>query len=249
MKSRLDQVLLMRGVVNSIEVAQSLIIRGEVLVDDRPMTKPGSKLDPNSNIRLRSEPSRYVSRGGEKLHGALAHFGVDLTGKIVLDIGASTGGFSDCVLQHGAELVYAVDVGHSQLHQKLRADPRVRVCEQLHAKHLLPEQFIPKPDFAVVDVSFIAVRTILETVWQVLTPNWEMMILVKPQFELEREYIEKGGVVKDKNHQLLAVSKVKDFLSEHSFYSSEPFSSPLTGEKKGNQEYFLLVNNKKMNQF
>ena len=192
-------------------------------------------------MRLRGPLPRFVGRGGEKLEGALDSFHLNVEGKVAIDIGASTGGFTDCLLQHGARAVYAVDVGYNQLDQKLRRDSRVRVMEKTHAKDLSPEMFDPRPHLAVMDVSFISLRKVLDPVMAVLEAPWELVALVKPQFELGREYVERGGVVNDVAHQRLAVQLVADYLVEKGARVLGDCPSPIRGGKKGNQEYFVYA--------
>lgn len=238
---RLDQLLVSRGFVSSRELAQSLILRGDVLIADVPFDKPGTRVPPDADIRIRGELSRYVSRGGDKLEGALKAHGIDPQGKVALDIGSSTGGFTDCLLQCGARVVYAVDVGTNQLAEKLRHDPRVKLFEQFHVKDLTREMFEEPPVLATVDVSFIGLRKIIPFIADVMGASWEMLLLVKPQFELEREQIGKGGVVRSSELQLEAVTLVADYVRHLGFHVNGHSASVLKGGKKGNQEYFLYV--------
>ena len=242
MKKRLDQLLLDKNLVRSRNEAQSLIMQGKVLVDDKPVTKAGSSFTSDVEIRIKGTRSAYVSRGGDKLAGALKEFDIDIQGVVALDVGASTGGFSDCMLQAGASKVYAIDVGIAQLDEKIRQDARVEVYEKLHAKDLPTIDFDPKPNFVSIDVSFISVRKIIDSVVEVLAPEARLLILVKPQVELEKEAGSKGGVVKDEKKQLEAVSLVEEYLSSNlalEVIASAP--SVLKGEKKGNQEYFIFA--------
>jgi 23S rRNA (cytidine1920-2'-O)/16S rRNA (cytidine1409-2'-O)-methyltransferase len=241
-KERLDVVLVARGFASTQQEAQALIMSGQVLVEDRVVDKPGDKTLESSNIRLKKSGSSYVGRGGDKIESALDHFSIDLTSKIAIDIGASTGGFTDCMLRRGASRVYAVDVGYNQLDHSLRVDPRVFVMEKTHALDLLPEQFEAKPNFLTIDVSFISVRKILPTVINLIAKNSQALILVKPQFELEKEYVEHGGVVRDESAQLQAVEKVRVFGEELGLEFIGFFASTLKGQKKGNQEYFIYFN-------
>ncbi len=244
-KSRLDLLVVERGLAPSRAVAQSLIMRGDVLVDDVPFLKPGVLVLEDRVVSLRGDPPRFVGRGGDKIFPVFELFNIDLDGRIVIDVGASTGGFTDVALQRGAKLVYAVDVGSNQLAYRLRIDPRVRVMEQTHAKELRAEQFSPTPDFAMIDVSFIGVRKILDPVLHLLASPFELLVLVKPQFELGPDFVEKGGVVRDAAHQLEAVNLVRNFLESrgHAIAGSAP--AALTGAKKGNQEYFLYARGKR----
>ncbi len=240
MKCRLDKILLDRALVTSREIAQSLIIRGDVLVEDRPVTKPGQAVKSDANIRIRGELPKYVSRGGDKLEGALRHFAISIENETIIDLGASTGGFTDCLLQEGAARIYAVDVGTAQLAEKLRQDSRVTVMEQLHAKNLTPDLFNPLPSFAVIDVSFISLRKVLPYLETVLSSPWRILALVKPQFELEPQFVAKGGVVPEEAQQLHAVSLVRSYGESRGWISKGYSKSGLRGSKSGNQEYFIL---------
>lgn len=194
---RLDTLLVARGLAESRERAQRLILAGDVLVGGHPSTKAGVRVATDAGITLKARP-RYVSRGGEKLEAALAHFAVDVTGRTGLDIGASTGGFTDCLLQHGAAHVVAVDVGKGQLHWKLRRDTRVTVVEGVNARYLQPAHLGGKvPDIAAADVSFISLTKVLPAVVGVLPAGAQLITLIKPQFEAGREHVQKGGVVRD----------------------------------------------------
>lgn len=239
-KTRLDQLLIDRELVESRNIAQSLIIQALVLVNDMPVTKPGTLIDPSAEIRLRQSSLKFVSRAGEKLEHALDHFRIDVQGVVALDIGASTGGFTDCLLKREAKLVYAVDVGQNQLSYKLRTDPRVKVFEQTHASSLEVAMFEQLPNIAVVDVSFISIRKILEKIVSVLAVPSNLVLLVKPQFELEKDYVSKGGVVKSEKHQLLAVELVKDSALKLNLDFIGYVKSPILGAKKGNQEYLAV---------
>lgn len=238
-KVRLDQLLVSRRLAPSREKAQAMIMAGLVLLNDAPAEKPGLRVSEDADLRLRGEVSRYVGRGGDKLEPALSHFKVDPEGKIAIDLGASTGGFTDCLLQHGAKLVYAVDVGTNQLAHRLRIDPRVRVMEQTHAKELKSEQFDPQPVLATVDVSFIGLRKVLPYLFPLLAKRCEALALVKPQFELEPSFIEKGGVVTREEDQLKAVQLVEQSVKGAGFTVCGIEPAKLRGGKKGNQEYFV----------
>jgi 23S rRNA (cytidine1920-2'-O)/16S rRNA (cytidine1409-2'-O)-methyltransferase len=240
-KERLDKLLLERGIVATAELAQSLILRGDVLVNDCPVTKAGQATLCDSDIRLRGEVSKYVSRGGDKLDGALEEFSLEVEGLVAIDVGASTGGFTDCLLQYGAKHVYAIDVGKAQLSEKLRQDSRVTSKEELHAKDLRREMFDPPPTLAVIDVSFIGLTRVLPHVVSVLVEPWIVLALVKPQFELGPEYVEVGGVVTDEATQKLAVSEVVSFAERNGWVCKASAPSKVKGAKKGNQEYFVLL--------
>lgn len=241
-KIRLDKLVYERGLAPSRERAEALIMAGRVLVNDVPHTKPGHKISSDSEIRVRGINSAFVGRGGDKIAPALQFFQIDPSDIVAVDIGASTGGFTDCLLQAGARRVYAVDVGSNQLDWKLRSDPRVEVLEQVNAKDLLPAMFSELPTLAVIDVSFIGLRKVLEAVLSILSFPATIVALVKPQFELGPEYVGKGGVVRDVAHQQLAVQLVCDFAATLGLHIvAEAFPSPLKGEKKGNQEYFVCL--------
>src|SRR5690348_13006511 len=196
-KMRLDRLLMERGLADSRQKAQALILAGQVLVDDQKVEKCGAAVGREASVRLLGEPPRYVSRGGLKLEGALAHFKIDVTGKACLDVGASTGGFTDCLLRRGASRVIAVDVGTNQVDWKLRQDPRVVSLEKTNARYLTFEQVKTRVDFVTVDVSFISSTLILPALTPMLKNEAEALVLVKPQFEVGRDQVGKGGIVRD----------------------------------------------------
>jgi 23S rRNA (cytidine1920-2'-O)/16S rRNA (cytidine1409-2'-O)-methyltransferase len=232
----LDVLLVERGLAESREKAQALILAGQVLVNGQKAEKAGSSIPVGSAIELLSQP-RFVGRGGLKLEAALDHFRIPVDGKICLDIGSSTGGFTDCLLQRGAARVYAIDAGTGQLDWKLRNDPRVAVHEQTNARYLTREQ-VPEPiDLAVCDVSFISITMILPAIASLLAPHAEMVILVKPQFELERHQVGKGGIVRDPALHLLACRRVEQAVEALGF-KTEIIPSPVLGAE-GNQEFLL----------
>jgi 23S rRNA (cytidine1920-2'-O)/16S rRNA (cytidine1409-2'-O)-methyltransferase len=225
-----------------------------VLVNDEPGDKVGIKYGEGVNIRVRGEVSKFVGRGGDKIEPAFEFFGIDLNEIVALDVGASTGGFTDCMLQHGAKQVYAIDVGYNQLDYKLRVDKRVVVYEKTHAKDLATLNFNPPPQFATIDVSFTGLRKVLNYVVEVLEKTSLMqggeqnksratsiLALVKPQFELGPEFVSKGGVVKEEKYQLEAVRLVREYAESLGLTVASPFICPLRGEKSGNQEYFLFM--------
>jgi 23S rRNA (cytidine1920-2'-O)/16S rRNA (cytidine1409-2'-O)-methyltransferase len=236
-RQRLDERMLADGLTESRSRAQSLIRAGRVLVDDTPVDKPGTAIRAEARVRVRGEDRRFVSRGGEKLLGALEDLGVDPAGRICLDIGASTGGFTDCLLQHGAEHVFAVDVGYGQLDARLREEPRVTVMERTNARHLEAAAFDPRPDFVSIDVSFISVRLLLPTLAEQL-PDAELLIMVKPQFEVGREQVGKGGVVRDPELRAAAVADVKQCAEALGWTAVSEADSRLAGPK-GNREIFV----------
>ncbi len=226
-----------RGLADSREKAQRLIRAGEVLVDDVPAAKPGHEVPLDCHIRVR-QPERFVGRGGLKLEEAFVRFPLlTAEGKICVDIGASTGGFTDCLLQHGAAQVFAVDVGKSQLHPRLAADPRVVVLDGCNARHLQPGDLPGPVDLAVTDVSFISLRLILPAIDRLLRPGGETVALIKPQFEAGRNEVEKGGVVRNPQTRQLVVERIRDFGVQSLGWQWLDFCpSPIRGPA-GNVEY------------
>ena len=238
-KRRIDQILVDLELAPTREKAQSLILAGQVLINEVPVTKAGEKYNPlKIEIRIK-EGLRFVGRGGDKLLPAISHFDFNLKDKIVIDVGSSTGGFTDCLLSLGATKSYCVDVGYNQLDYKLRVDPRVKVLEKLNAKDLNKSFFDELPNFLVMDLSFISVRKVFDAVFTVMADNFSALVLVKPQFELEKDYIEKGGVVKDIDHQMKAVELVRNDLLSRNLNILGSVACELKGAKKGNQEYFI----------
>jgi 23S rRNA (cytidine1920-2'-O)/16S rRNA (cytidine1409-2'-O)-methyltransferase len=235
-KQRIDQLLVDRQLVESREKARALILAGHVLVNGQREDKAGHAVPVDASIELAELP-RYVSRGGLKLEAALDHFGIDVTGKLALDVGSSTGGFTDCLLQHGAARVYAIDVGTGQLDWKLRNDPRVIVHEQVNARYLGKAQVPELVNLAVCDVSFISVTMILPVLPDLLAESAEMVVLVKPQFELERHQIGKGGIVRDPQLHQLACVRVEQAVRALGFVA-ELMPSPILGAE-GNHEFLL----------
>lgn len=243
MKRRLDEILVARGLAESRTQAQALIMSGRVLSGTERLEKPGRQFADDVELHV-NEPPRFVSRGGEKLAGALAHFQVDLAGAHVLDIGASTGGFTDCSLQAGAASVACVDVGRAQLHAKLRADPRVTNLEKLNARSLQASD-LPRPlfDAVVIDVSFISLKSVLPAAWALLRPGGTLVALVKPQFEAGKAEADKGrGVIRDPAVREAALTGVRDFamgnLAGAVLVGS--MESPIEGAE-GNREFLLCL--------
>ncbi len=238
-KPRLDVLLVERGLFESRELAQRAILAGEVRTTDRVLDKAGSRVDSEIVIEVAAKP-RYVSRGGLKLEAALAHFKIDPTGLTCLDLGASTGGFTDCLLQHGAARVYAYDVGHSQLDWRIRSDPRVVVKEGVNARHLQRADFPEAISLCVIDVSFISLTKILPAAFVILdgSPRAEVVALIKPQFESRREDVGKGGIVKDPEVHRRAVESVKEFVAAHApaWRWAGEMDSPILGTE-GNKEF------------
>ncbi|MBI5240605.1 MAG: TlyA family RNA methyltransferase [Elusimicrobia bacterium] len=234
---RLDALLVERGLFETRARAQAAILAGQVRVEGRPDAKAGTTLPADARVEVLSDPNPFVSRGGLKLAAALDRFPVRVQGRVCLDLGASTGGFTDCLLSRGAAKVYAVDVGTAQLHARLRADGRVRSLEQLHAKDLRPGMFDPRPDLAVADVSFISLSKVLPHVVPCLAVPFDILALVKPQFELEPKLAPKG-VVRRMEHRALALERVRDALRSLPLREAGAMECPVHGPK-GNIESFL----------
>lgn len=239
-KPRLDVLLVERGLAPSRERARRLVMAGSVLVDGTPATKPGTPTDPDATIDVRAPASSFVSRGGDKLAGALDAFGIDPRGWRALDVGASTGGFSDCLLQRGVERVVAVDVGYGQLAWSIRTDPRVEVHERTNARHLAPDFVSPPVDLAVVDVSFISLALVLPAIVPLVREGGSIVALVKPNFEVGREQVGAGGVVRDPEVRAAAVEKVLDAARDLGLVIRGRTPSPLRGPK-GNEETFVWL--------
>jgi 23S rRNA (cytidine1920-2'-O)/16S rRNA (cytidine1409-2'-O)-methyltransferase len=241
MKQRLDKLLFDRGFVPSRERAQALIIAGKVLVNEQKLEKPGASVESDSVIRLLGEDLRYVSRGGLKLEKALDHWSIDVSGKTCVDVGASTGGFTDCLLQHGASRVIAIDTGRGQIDTKLRNDARVRLLEQTNARYLTREQLGLKAgaNLVAMDVAFISATLVLPAVVAAAKPR-EIVVLVKPQFEVGRERVGSGGIVRDEGDQAAAVAKVREAVEQLGGTNIDVIESPITGAE-GNREFLLHV--------
>lgn len=238
-KRRLDVVLVEQGHFASREQAQRAVMAGEVRLGDQVLNKSSVLVPPDAPLTV-AAPPKYVGRGGWKLEGALDHFAIDVTGTVALDIGASTGGFTDCLLQRGAARVYAIDVGHGQLAWKIRNDPRVEVREHLNARQLSRTD-IPQPiDVCVIDVSFISLTLILPNAFELLSPTGVILALIKPQFELQREDVGRGGIVSDPALHEKAQRKVADFVAGQGHTVAGLVASPIKGTD-GNQEFFLCA--------
>jgi 23S rRNA (cytidine1920-2'-O)/16S rRNA (cytidine1409-2'-O)-methyltransferase len=238
-RARIDRLLVDRGLAESREKAMRLVLAGEVFADGQRVDKPAVLVPESARIEVRGRLP-YVSRGGEKLAHALDTFQMDVRGRICLDVGASTGGFTDCLLQRGAAKVFAVDVGHGQLDAGLRKDPRVVVMERTNARTLDPRLFGDLPVLAVVDVSFISLEKILPAVFGALAPKGEIVALVKPQFEVGRQAVGKGGVVRDPALHRAAVARLARYAVLRGWHVLGVTASPLHGPK-GNREFFLHV--------
>ncbi len=241
-KQRLDLLLVERGLFQSRAQAQRAILAGYVRVNGQIVDKPSAQVPSDAHIELKEKP-RYVSQGGIKLEHALCFFQLDVTDKVCLDIGASTGGFTDCLIQHGAKRVYAVDVGKGQLDWKLRDDPRVVVLEEINARYLKPEQIGEPVDIATVDVSFISLKLILPPLKEIVKPKGDLICLVKPQFEAGREHVTRGGVVKDPSVHQRVLEDLASFVQTQLGLSVvNATHSPIRGPA-GNIEFFLHIAN------
>ena len=239
MKTRIDKLLVERNLVPSRERAQALILAGRVLVNEQKVTKSGAAVDAEAAIRLLGEEQHYVSRGGLKLERALAHWKIELQGRACADIGASTGGFTDCMLQHGAAKVLAIDTGYGQIDARLRSDPRVTLLERTNARHLSRTAVAGPAEFIAMDVSFISATLVLPAVIESLVEgSAEIVVLVKPQFEAGREAVGKGGIVRDEAAQLAAVDKVRSAVAALGGTGIEAIESPILGTE-GNREFLL----------
>jgi 23S rRNA (cytidine1920-2'-O)/16S rRNA (cytidine1409-2'-O)-methyltransferase len=239
MKLRLDKFLVEHGLVATRERAQAIILAGRVLVNEQKVAKPGAAVADDAAVRLLGEDLRYVSRGGLKLETALEHWKIDLAGRICADVGASTGGFTDCMLQHGAAAVLAIDTGYGQIAHKLRVDSRVRLLERTNARKLEPKQVTMDVTFMAMDVSFISATLVLPAVMAAMRPSLsEAVVLVKPQFEAGREHVGKGGIVRDPAAHTLAMERVRTSVAGLGGTEIETIDSPVLGAE-GNREFLL----------
>lgn len=236
-KCRLDEYCLQQYPKYSKNVIQSWIAQGKVLVNDKPITKAGHQVATNAKIDIRAEIAKFVCRAGFKIEAALDHFGVDVAGKVALDSGLSTGGFTDCLLQRGAVKVFGVDVGYGQVHEKIRTDPRVVVLERTNVRYLVPSDLQCAVDFATLDLSFISVLKVLPAVCGVMNPGGELVVLVKPQFEAGREQVKAGGLVTDPAVHKQVIDTVTAGVAAFGFELQGCIESPLQGYKSGNTEF------------
>lgn len=242
MKERLDVLLVKKGLAESREKAKAIIMSGNVFVKGMREDKAGSMFDEAADIEVRGHVLKYVSRGGLKLEKAMDNFDVVLEGKVCMDVGSSTGGFTDCMLQNGAVKVYSVDVGHGQLAWKLRQDPRVVCMEKTNIRYVVPEDIQEPPAFVSIDVSFISLTKVLPPVKQLMTPDGQIVCLIKPQFEAGREKVGKKGVVRDRAVHEEVIEKIADFAGSIGFELLNLEFSPVKGPE-GNIEYLLHLQN------
>lgn len=239
-KARADQLLRERALVDSRQQAQALILAGRVFSGERRVEKAGELLLPDAPLEIRGTLHPYVSRGGVKLEGALDELELDVSGLVAADFGASTGGFTDCLLQRGAQKVFAIDVGYGQLHEKLRQDERVVVMERTNARHLQLEDLGERVDLVVIDASFIGLEKLLPATARIATASGRVLAMVKPQFQVGRERVGKGGVVRDPALRQQAVDEVADAATELGFEEVARVDAKIAGPK-GNREVFLLL--------
>lgn len=235
---RLDTLVWQRGLAANRSQAQALVLAGAIAVDGQCITQAGTLVSPQADLTLLKVPHRYVSRGGEKLAAALAAFHLDVRNRIALDVGASTGGFTDCLLQAGAQRVHAVDVGYGQLHWQLRTDPRVVVYERTNARYLQPQDLPERVSIAALDVAFISLRLVLPALIALLAPNADVVALIKPQFEVGKGQVGKGGVVRDPKLHYRALVDVLTHAQDLGLGVQDGLVSPLLGPK-GNREFLV----------
>ena len=239
-KQRLDNSIVARGLAPTLDRARSLVMAGRVVVDGRMIDKPGIPVAHNAAIRIKEQPSAYVSRGGDKLAGPLDRFSISVAGRTVIDVGASTGGFTDCLLTRGSSRVYAVDVGYGQLAWKLRQDARVVPFDRRHITALSAEELNPLPSLAVIDLSFISLQSVLSHVCGLLTSEAEIIALVKPQFEAAKGSVEPGGLVTDEHEHQRVMNRIVEECLRLSLFVAGIMESPLQG-RKGNREFFIYM--------
>jgi 23S rRNA (cytidine1920-2'-O)/16S rRNA (cytidine1409-2'-O)-methyltransferase len=239
-KLRLDKLLVERALAPSREKAQALIMAGQVVVGDHTVDKAGQQVPLDAEIRIKGELLPYVSRGGLKLRKALDEFGIDVTGLVALDVGASTGGFSDCLLQAGAARIFAVDVGYGQLAWKLQQDQRVISMEKTNIRNLLPEQLGGVPDLAVIDASFISLAKVLPATIKLVRPGGRIIALIKPQFEVGKGEVGKGGIVRDPAAHERVIGSIRQTSADLGLTVGGLCESPITGAD-GNREFLILL--------
>ena len=241
MKNRADIILYEKGLVESKEKAMSLIMEGVVYIGDRKIDKAGESIDLNSDIEIRKDLNTYVSRGGLKLEKAIEKFNLNLKEKVSMDIGSSTGGFTDCMLRNEASKVYAVDVGYGQLDWKLRSDPRVKVMERTNIRYVTRDDIGEYIDFTSIDVSFISLKLVLPVAKELSGDNGEIVALIKPQFEVSKSQIGKSGIIRDSNIHFQVIKDIRDFCISMNLGSLGLTYSPITGAK-GNIEFLIYLN-------
>jgi len=242
-KQRVDRLMVERGLAASRQKAAALLMAGLVSIDGRSVIKPGTQVPIDSQISVRPPPYDFVSRSGEKLRAAIDHFGIDVKGKVCIDIGASTGGFTQCLLERGARLVYAVDVGYGQLAYELRTRPEVVLLERTNIRYLSASRLESRPDLAAIDVSFISLRLVLPKVYELLADAGELLALIKPQFEVGKGMVGKGGIVRDASLHRSVLRETLSFSGQLGLAPVGVIPSPLLGQK-GNQEYLMLARKK-----
>ncbi len=246
MKFRLDKILVDRAILSSRERARAFIMEGKVFVDGLAVIKAGAMISENAKIELKADDIPYVSRGGLKLEAAIRHFNIDVSGKTAMDVGSSTGGFTDCLLQNGAKRVYCIDVGYGQLAWKLRQDARVVLIERTNIRYLQRERIPEDVDIATIDVSFISLTKVVPHIIGFLKETGEIIALVKPQFEVGKGEVDKGGIVKNEEKRLKAVEQVRQNLESLTLIAQGIMKSPITGSK-GNIEYLIYLAMKRSN--
>jgi len=239
-KHRLDLMLVEKGLAKSRQRARALIMAGQIWVNSQPVDKAGFFVSTDDTLERKGEDIPYVSRGGLKLEAALNNFKVNVIGSVCIDVGASTGGFTDCLLQHGAERVYAVDVGYGQLAWRLRQDPRVVVIERTNVRHM-PDEAIPDSvDLVTIDVSFISLKIVVPAIVRFIKPAASILALIKPQFEVGKGQVGKGGVVREPELHRQVIADLSDFFTRIKLTTEAVYPSPLPGPK-GNREFFILL--------
>lgn len=238
-KVRIDKLIFEKGLAPSRERAQAYIMAGKVIVNDQKVEKPGIKVSPEVTIQIKGMDQPYVSRGGLKIEKAIKAFQIPVEGKIAMDVGASTGGFTDCLIQHGVSKVYAIDVGYGQLDWKLVTDERVINMEKTNFRYVTPEDIGEQVDIIVIDVSFISLTKILENCFRFLKPGGVLLALIKPQFEAGKDNIERGGIVNDPKVREQVITSIKDYSLEVGFKVHDITESPIQGKKSGNIEYLI----------
>jgi len=246
-KQRLDIVLFDKGIAESRQKARALIMAGRILVNNSPVEKPGTKVSIDDDIKIKGKNIPFVSRGGLKLEAALESYDMDVSGMTCLDVGASTGGFTDCLLKHGASYVYTVDVGYGQLAWKLRQDKRVGVIERMNIRHIKYEHSRGADDLVTIDTSFISLKIVVPAVFKFMKNSSKIIALIKPQFEVGKGKVGKGGVVKDPSQHDEVIRNLTSYFNDIGLLPHPVISSPIQGPK-GNKEFLILLENNGVNQ-